>query len=70
MIKINQKLVTIVMVLFATISCSVNNSVDLHFQYEDFSDTIFYKIDSDRIVSCALNISIPVATTKKSRFQR
>lgn len=68
MIKINQKLVTIVMVLFATISCSVNNSVDLHFQYEDFSDTIFYKIDSDRIVSCALNISIPVATTKNQDF--
>ena len=58
MIKNILKLTIIAMALFGVMSCSVKNSVDLHFQYEDYTDTIFYKIDSTDSVSYTLNISI------------
>ncbi|MBO5811656.1 MAG: DUF3298 domain-containing protein [Bacteroidaceae bacterium] len=68
MIKNILKLTIIAMALFGVMSCSVKNSVDLHFQYEDYTDTIFYKIDSTDSVSYTLNISIPIATTKNQDF--
>ena len=68
MIKNILKLTIIAMALFGVMSCSVKNSVDLQFQYEDYTDTIFYRIDSTDSVSYTLNISIPIATTKNQDF--
>lgn len=55
-------------ILFSYTSCSVNNSVDLNFQYKDYSDTIHFNIDSLEVGSFAINISVPIATTKNPDF--